>query len=91
MRTKSRGSSKPRVHPVAFTDGDNRNTERVLFALFLFHRFCLFICYGFYYLGHVCVEVGGQLVGSTLSFPLVVSLGLLPSYLQEKPAPEFVP
>lgn len=29
--------------------------------------------------------------GSALSFPLVVSLGLLPSYLQEKPAPEFGP
>lgn len=92
MRTKSRGSSQPRLHPVTSTDGDNRNTGGAFFCPVSFTPFfvCLFVTV-FIYLGHVCVEERGQLVGVSSLLPLVVSLGLLPSYLQEKPAPEFAP
>lgn len=94
MRTKSRGSSQPRLHPVTSTDGDNRNTGGAFFffAPFLLHHFLFVYLLQFLFIWGMYVwRREDNWWESALSFPLVVSLGLLPSYLQEKPAPEFAP
>lgn len=79
---------------MTFTDGGNGNTEgaffflsRFFFTIFLFVYLLQFL----FILGMYVWRREDNWWESALSFPLVVSLGLLPSYLQEKPAPEFVP